>query len=510
MGDQRFAFGAFLLDIERGMLLDRGTPVAVGSKGFAILRTLIEARGSVVTKSALLDAVWPATAIEESNLSVQIAQLRKRIGTSPTGEEWIATVPRVGYRFAGNVETGDRQALEGAVEGHAAAGAAKLAIAVLPFNNLSSDPEQEYFAQGLSEDLITDLSKVPGLLVIARNSSFAYLGRSIDVRQIARELGVRYVIEGSVRRAASEVRINAQIIDAVDHGHVWADRFDRSLSDIFKLQDEIVGRIVDALAGALPLASWSSGRRTTRIDAYDLFSRGRVLVTQSSESNRAAREPLERAIELDPEFADAYAWLAMSHVLMWTIWGEAIEPHRSLGRVMARRAITLDPRNSDAHWIHGYVRAYDGELAAGLEDIETALKINPNLADAWTATADLKVFEGRPLDGIDLMATAFRLNPYPPGYYYTALGWAQYAAGKYPESVASLSHQSVRGTAPRRVLAAALAQLGRMDEARSEARAFLASAPSFTIGEWGRNRPFNRDTDRQHFVDGYLKAGLPM
>jgi TolB-like protein/Tfp pilus assembly protein PilF len=379
---------------------------------------------------------------------------------------------------------------------HAPQPARKTSIAVLPFNNMSSDPEQEYFAEGLSEDLITDLSKVPGLLVIARNSSFAYKGKPFDIRQVARELGVRYVVEGSVRRAASRVRINAQIIDSVDHSHLWADRFDRDLADIFQLQDEIVSTIVAALAGSLPFAPPIAGRRATNIEAYDLFARGRVLTMQSPESDRAAKAALEKSIELDPGFSEAHAWLAMSHVFSWTFWGETIEPHRSLARALAKRAVALDPQNSGAHWILGYVRAYNGELSKGIEEFEIALRINPNHADAWALLGDLKVFEGHAAEALGCMRTAFRLNPYPSGFYYQVLGWTQCAAGQYEDAVSSLRHEATRGTGSRRNLAACLSLLGRDEEAHREAPAFMEMAPDFTVGQWARSRPFKNDQDR--------------
>ena len=203
---------------------------------------------------------------------------------------------------------------------------------------MSSDPEQEFFAHGLAEDLITDLSKVPGLLVIARNSSFAYQGRSVDIRSIARDLGVRYVIEGSVRRAATRVRINAQLIDASTGNHIWADRFDRDMADIFVVQDEVVGKIVSALAGVLPAAQSPSKRRATNLEAYDLFVRGRSLVT-SLQPAQEARSFLEKAIALDPDFSEAYAWLALSYHLGWLHSGEPTEYHRVLARSTAQRAV---------------------------------------------------------------------------------------------------------------------------------------------------------------------------
>jgi TolB-like protein/class 3 adenylate cyclase len=382
-------------------------------------------------------------------------------------------------------------------------------IAVLPFTNMSSDPEQEYFADGLAEDLITDLSKIPGLLVIARNSSFTYKGRPVDIRSVARELSVRYVIEGSVRRAATRIRINAQLIDASDNSHLWADRFDRDLADIFVLQDEVVGRIVEALADALPSARRLASRRATNLDAYDLFVRGRVLVTQSVEGNRTARPLLERAVEIDPGFAEAHAWLAMSHHFAWAYWGEATERHPVLALAAAQRAVSLDPEDAVAHAILADVLIFAGRPEEGAAELAAALRINPNHADAWTFLGQLRAFEGSAVEGIDYLRKALRLNPYPPGWYYWLLGLAQYAAGRYEDAADTLRHEATRGMGSQRILAAALAQLGRREEAKAEAGQFLASHPHFSMQHWADTQPFRHETDRQHFIDGYVKAGLP-
>jgi TolB-like protein len=384
----------------------------------------------------------------------------------------------------------------------------RASIAVLPFANMSSDPEQEFFAHGLAEDLITDLSKVPGLLVIARNSSFAYQGRSVDIRSIAKDLGVRYVIEGSVRRAATRVRINAQLIDASTGNHIWADRFDRDLTDIFVVQDEVVNKIVGALSSALPAAQPPSKRRATNLEAYDLFVRGRSMVT-SFQPVQEARSLLEKAIELDPDFAEAHAWLAMAHHIGWLYFGEPVEEHRILARSSARQAVLLEPDNADAHIILGYLRAHEGELVEGVAECELGLRINPNNAEGWRLLADLRVFEGRAAEAVDCARNGFRLNPFPPGNYYWLLGWAQYAAGRYQEAVDTLRHEAAYGAGLRRILAAALAQLGRMSEAQDEAQKFMFEFPHFSARQWGTTQPFRNDADRQHFIDGYLKAGLP-
>ena len=232
----------------------------------------------------------------------------------------------------------------------------KPSIAVLPFTNMSSDAEQEYFADGISEDLITDLSKIGGLTVIARNSTFVYKGKAIDIRQVAKDLGVIYVIEGSVRRASSWIRVTVQLINALDGSHVWADRFDRDLEDVFAVQDEIVGKIIHALADIIPAAPLPRKRRAPKIAAYDLFVRGRAQSLHLAVSNSKARPLLEEACRVDPEFAEAHAWLAMNLHYGWMYCYEADSRHRAL--VLGQRAVSLDPDNADAHVVLGYTLSH--------------------------------------------------------------------------------------------------------------------------------------------------------
>ncbi|MET4687683.1 TolB-like protein [Sinorhizobium fredii] len=358
-------------------------------------------------------------------------------------------------------------------------------IAVLPFATLSSDAEEEYFAEGLAEDLITNLSKVDGLLVIARHSSFAFRDRSMDLRMIARELGVRYLIEGSVRRAAARVRINAQLIDASSASCLWAERLDRDLADIFALQDEVVGKVINALTHSLPSAKPLPKRRVTNLEAYDLFVRGRALATQSLRETRAARPLLARAIEIDPGFAGAHAWLAMSHHFDALYYGEPIDEHRAAARAAAEQAVEIDPENADAHIVLGYLRAYEGEFEAGVVEFEQGLRLNPNHSAGWAHLADLRVFEGRATEAIECAENSFRLNPYPPGEHYSFLGWAQYAAGRYQDAVETLRHPQAGGPGSKRNLAAALARLGRIAEARKVGREFLSEFPCFSARQWG-------------------------
>lgn len=251
-------------------------------------------------------------------------------------------------------------------------------------------------------------------------------------------------------------------------------------------------------------------RRTASLEAYDLFIRGKAQIAQASESTATGRDLLLGAIRLDPSFADAYAWLAHGNRVAWIYGGEPEAALRPKARDAAQQAVTLDSKNADAHWSLGLVLAYDGLLADGIAEVEAALRLNPNHADAWAFMTDLMVLDGQPGKGIDCARHAMRLNPYPPAVYHWFLGLAQYAAGRYDDAVTTLRHEATHRQGSQRILAASLAQLGRVDEARAEAGQFLSAYPEFTATRWGDVHPFRNDEDRNHFINGYVKAGLPL
>ena len=506
MQGSRFAFGPFVLDAGAGTLLRNDVPVAVGYRGLKLLAALVGRPGEILDKAGLMDAAWPGTSVEEGNLTVQIAQLRKLLGPADgpgdQGGEWIVTVPRVGYRFSGTVEqlgeTTKRKPLPLPD---------KPSIAVLPFANFSNNPEQESFADGLTEDLITDLSRISGLFVIARNSTFAYKGKAKDVREIAEDLGVRYLLEGSARRVEGRVRVNAQLVDAMSGEHLWAERFDRGLEDIFAVQDEVTAKIVEALLGRL--RATPPRNRPQNLEAYDLCVRARKLIDDSPQTAREAHLMLTRAVSLDPDYAEAYRWLAMNHWMGWVHWGEPIEPNRSTALELARKAVAIDPNDAGCRWVLANLLAYDRSFAEADAEFAKAIELDPNEADTWATLSDIAVLAGRVEEGLEHIRKAFRLNPFPASWYYLTLGQAQYAAGDYEAAVETLRRDETYRTSSRRFLAASLAQLGRLDEARAEVELFLVGNPHFTTRHWATTEPFRDVATLEHFVDGYRKAGLP-
>jgi len=483
MQRSRFAFGPFVLDPDAGTLLRNDEPVAVGYRGLKLLAALVGRPGDILGKTDLMDAAWPGTVVEEGNLTVQIAQLRKLLGPAAGGGEWISTVPRVGYRFTGTVEE------VGGTKRKTLPLPDKPSIAVLPFVNVSNDPEQESFADGLTEDLITDLSRIPGLFVIARNSAFAYKGRATDVRTIAEDLGVRYLLEGSARRAAGRVRINAQLVDAASGEHLWAERFDRSLDDIFAVQDEVTGKIVDALLGRLQKPP-PPRNRPRSLEAYDLCVRARKLMDDSPQSAREAHLLLTRAVSLDPDYAEAYRWLAMNHWMGWVHSGGPSEAARSVALELARKAVAIDPNDAGCRWVLAYLLAYERSFAEADAEFVKAIQLDPNEADTWAALSDIAILSGRVEEGLDHIRKAFRLNPFPAAWYYLTLGQAQYAAGDYEAAVKTLRRDETYRTSSRRFLAASLAQLGRLEEAQAEVELFLVGNPQFTTRHWRRDLPY--------------------
>jgi len=380
-------------------------------------------------------------------------------------------------------------------------------IAVLPFTNMSENDSDRYFVDGLTEDLITDLSRTAGLFVIARNSVFCYKGRPVDVRLAAQELGVRYVLEGSARRTMGRVRINAQLFDALEGKHLWAERFDRTVEDVFELQDEINANIVEALVGRLIIAN--QRRRPQNLEAHDLCVRARLLNEESPQTAREAYVLLQRAVELEPSYAEALGLLAYNRWLAWTHFGEPEVPNRQMAATCALRAVDVDPNDAGCRYVLGTIFAYERRWEESAAAFDKALELDPNHADTWAAMSDISVLDGRIADGLAQIKKALRLNPHPTCWYLCHLGQAQYADHDYQAASVTLRREDTYRTNSRKFLAAALARLGQLEEARREAELFLIAHPHFTISHWVSSQPVRDETVRNHIVEGFRLAGLP-
>ena len=506
---KRFTFGPFLLNPDNGTLLRHGEPVAVGHRGILLLAALLERPGEVLTKAELMDAAWSGVAVEESNLSVQIALLRKALGPSPENGDWIATLPRIGYRFVGSSTEARRTG---------AHPLAKPSLAVLPFANLSNDHEQEFFAEGLAEEIITTLSKLSGLDVIARNSSFAYKGRAVDERQVARELGVRYLLAGSVRKSGDRIRMNAQLIDSRTGSHIWAERYDREVADIFAVQDAVTREIAEALEVKLTESELAGlGHTGTRnVEALDCFLRGRAMQvgpTQNLEIFKRMTGLLRQAIDCDPNYAAAYAVLAITHVMDYqNRWTD--NPDRSLAAAerFADVAIEKDPNDSYGHSAAGLVAMLNKDFERSASEIEAALSLSPNDALAQNLRGNLCIYSAEPLAAIPYIKRAMRLDPaYNQGYLHF-LGMTYLVAGQY-ETAAALFKERIllvpETDMTRGFLSAALGHLGEVDEARRVWHELMAINPNHSFAERIGRMPFRNQADAERISDGLRKAGLP-
>jgi tetratricopeptide (TPR) repeat protein len=303
------------------------------------------------------------------------------------------------------------------------------------------------------------------------------------------------------------VRINVQLVDAIDGGLLWAERFDRNLDDVFKVQDEVTAKVVEALVGQLAAGQIPVRKRPANLEAYDLCVRGRALVLQSLQASREARLLFEKAIALDPEFAEPYRWLALDLHAEW-LW-EPVHRGRKRALELARKAAALDPNDAGSHWVLGILAVKGGHWDEAEAEFAAALELDPNNADAWAMLSELMVLDGRPIQALDDIQKALRLNPHPPAWYRWFLGQAQYLDRQYDRAVTTLRAEETYRTVSRRTLAASLAQLGRLDEARREAELFMANYPHFAIRQWAKSVGFRNEAAQQHFIDGYRKAGLP-
>ena len=390
----------------------------------------------------------------------------------------------------------------------------KPSIAVLPFTNMSGEKEEDYFSDGMTEDLITDLSQISGLFVISRNSVFTYKGKAVKIEEVARDLGVRYVLEGSVRRVGDRVRITAQLIDGQTGHHVWAERYDRDMKDIFALQDEVTEKIVEALA-----VKFLSGEKTRlakkgtdNLGAYDLVLRGIAQFRHyTRESNELAREMFEQAVQVDPSYTTAYAGLVWTRLTAWNQgWShdpKVLEEAFELGK----KAVSLDDASPQGHVILGHAYLWKRQHEEAIAQFERAASLNPNDADALSSLGGALVFSGRPEKALGYLEKAIRLNPNYPEYYIFNLGQALFQLKMYEEAVTALQKSILKNPnfmPAHYLLAACYGHLGKREHARAKAEEVKRMSPWFSLEGAYEVLPFKDEADFEHFAEGLKKAGL--
>ena len=385
----------------------------------------------------------------------------------------------------------------------------KPSIAVLPFTNMSGEPDQRYFSDGITEDIITELSRSRSLFVIARNSSFQYRGKAMDVRRIASDLGVRYVVEGSVRKLGSRIRITAQLIDAISGNHLWSERFDRDIGELFDVQDELTQIIVATIAGRLEEAEIriATSKRTGSVPAYDCVLRGvQHLRSYGPDENRQARELFEKAVALDPQYGLAHAYLALS-LIVENRYGAAPDAIKERALDIALEAVRMDPLEGRCHAFLGQIYRFCGQWDQAISHLERGVELNPNDSTSISHLGGVLGIAGCPEQGIEVIRRAIRLDPYV-NFAWAALAICLYLVNRYDEALAA-SRKLGRGKTVWQMAreAACLAQLGRLDEARAQSAEVLNRKPDFSVQ--AELPHYKRPADAEHLRQGLLKAGLP-
>ncbi|MGB9364604.1 MAG: winged helix-turn-helix domain-containing protein [Xanthobacteraceae bacterium] len=516
-----FRFEDFVLDPERRELRRADALIAVEPQVFDLIDFLVRNRERVVTRDGLLDAVWNGRVVSESTLASRINAARRALNDTGEEQRLIRTVARKGVRFVGAVEEAERKDAPPPSDASAAAPAVlplpdRPAIAVLPFTNLSGEPEQEYFSDGISEDIITALSKLRWFFVIARNSSFIYKGKAVHMSQVAEELGVRYVVEGSVRKEGDRVRITAQLNDVATGAHVWAERYDRELADVFAVQDEITENIVAAIEPKLYAAESFRAQRKPpdSMDAWDLVMRALSHYWRvTRQDGVVAQALLEKAIAIDPHYGQALGLLATSYMFTAHMGWLDMTAAMPLAERAALEAIRADSEDPWAHNALGHVHLFALRFEDSLAEFETALRLNPNFALAQGYYGLSLSYSGRWREADEAARRALRLSPrdpYSPVYLGIA-AYAQFLGGDYDEAM-RLCRESLRQrgdfVGAHRVLASAAGMAGERGIAAAALAELRRAQPNVSLAWIADSMPIKLDADREHYLEGFRRAGL--
>jgi len=517
----QFIFREHLLDTDLRELSREQVPVAVEPQVFDLVVHLMENRARVVSKDELIDKIWHGRSVSESTLTSRINAARKAIGDNGASQALIRTIARKGFRFIGEVEIKSGAAAPEPGRSLMPSQTTlalpdRPAIAVLPFTNMSGDREQDYFSDGISEDIITALSKLRWFFVVARNSSFVYKGRAVHIHEIARELGVRYVVEGSVRRSGNRVRISAQLNDASTGSHLWAERYDRELADIFAVQDEITEAIVAAVEPQLYAAESFRAQQKPpgSLDAWDFVVRALSHYWRiTREDNAAAQALLEQAIAIDPAYGKALGLLATSHIFGAHMGWAGMSATVPVAERAAHAAVEADREDAWAHHGLAYTYLFRRRFDDALAEFELALELNPNFAMAHAFHGVTLCYAGRWQDGDAAARRALRLSPRDPlaAIYCGVAAYAQFTGQNYEEAV-QMARESMRQrgdfVGAHRVLTAATGMLGDSALAASALKGLCRTQPGISLAWITSELPMLRKEDREHYLEGFRRAGL--
>jgi TolB-like protein len=517
----QFLFAGHTLDTDRRELCRGPEPIAVEPQVFDLLIYLVENRDRVVSKDDLIASVWGGRIVSDSTLTSRINAARKAVGDSGEDQKLIRTIARKGIRFVGTVRAQSHVEPIHPTDHEQSRPALPLpdrpAIAVLPFVNMSGDPEQEYFSDGISEDIITALSKLRWFFVIARNSSFIYKGKSVHLKQVAEELGVDYVVEGSVRKGGDDrVRITAQLNDVATGSHIWAEHYDRGLADVFAVQDEITEAIVAAIEPQLYAAEDFRAKRKPpdSMDAWDLVMRALSYYWRvTRQDNVVAQALLEKATAIDPHYGQALGVLAASQTFSAHMgWAEmaTVVPIAERAALAAIRADSEDPW---AHYALGSVYLFTRRFDDSLAEFEVALRLNPNFSLAQGYYGLALSYCGR-WEESDLAARrALRLSPRDPftAVYYGIAAYAQFVGRNYEEAI-RLSREGIRQrgdfVGAHRVLTAAAGMAGQDDVAKVALQELRRAQPNISLAWIAKQMPIKQDAEREHYLEAFRRAGL--
>lgn len=518
-------FLEFELDTNLQELRHSGRAVAIEPQVFDLLQYLIENRNRVVTRDELFENIWRGRIVSDATLSSRVKAARQAVGDDGKIQSVIQTLPRRGFRFVATAQdAADQQsvAITPQAEKQFQAEpeqASKPSLAVLPFDNKSGDPEQEYFADGIAEDIITALSHIRQFFVVARNTTFTFKGKAVDVQAVAQDLGVRYVLEGSVRRSSNRVRITVQLVDGRTGNHLWAERYDRDLEDVFAVQDEITQTVVGAIQPELSRTEQERARlkQPENMDAWDCYQRGIWHTYQRTKDDyELAQDLFHRAIAFDPNMSQAYAGLVETYFFQVADSNTANRDHTiSEAIAAAQTAVDLDSRDAMAHYALGRAYTIAGRHDEAIPRLQDAIDLNPSLARAYYALGFALVNSGYPEQGIEPLKTAVRLSPHDPtvGQFMVQISRAYLFLDHYGEALKwakeALGRPNIRWTRWT-TLISTLGHLNRLDEAAKAIEALHRLKPevNFDFVEKGEIAVNSHTPYRHQFMDGLRKAGF--